>query len=121
MAQLFGNKKTSVTPSKKEDLPQAEYWINIGMKADDGTLVMLPRGIPLDTMQPLDERGNSEEWVQTTKDSNALLSFIQKAVSEMDMEHGSVEEIEDLVITIRRTKVKATAEGYVPKTFSFAK
>lgn len=52
------------------------FWLNIGFEAEDGTFISLPVGLPLDTMQKRQVRGNNPEWNALVQASNALLDYV---------------------------------------------
>ena len=55
-AKTFGN-KSNAAAATAESKPKAQYWLNIGYVANEGTedekFISLPTGIPLDTQEHL--------------------------------------------------------------------
>ena len=91
-----------------EDLPTAEYWINIGYVTEANAegnygFVSLPMGIPLDTMNEANERVNNEELRMFRGAQNDLHKQLLDAASKLKPGEDVVFETENgLGIQIRR-------------------
>lgn len=76
-AARFGakNAAASAAPSKSEDKPKSQLWINIGYPTGDPDypFVSIPVGIPLDGMEPKKIKGSNSDYNQFVAAQNALL------------------------------------------------
>lgn len=88
--------KTAATPKKRE---ASELWLNVGIDRND-KFVSLPFGLALDTMAPVEARGQNVEFVQFQKARNALLEELKELASSLAP--GEEMEIPMLVVKIRR-------------------
>ncbi|QIG76539.1 RNA polymerase RNAP1 subunit A protein [Rhizobium phage RHph_I1_6] len=108
MALTFNAPQTSRSNNNQtQERPRTEYWLNIGIEAQDGTFVALPNGLPLDTMEPRVIRGSNEEWNALQAASNSLLAMILEQVKELAP--GQEEVINGLSIQVKRVKADAGA------------
>lgn len=91
-----------------DDLPTAEYWINIGYVTEPNAegnygFVSLPMGIPLDTMNEANERVNNEELREFRGAQNDLHKQLLDAASKLKPGEDTIFEAEGgLAIQIRR-------------------
>lgn len=91
-----------------DDLPTAEYWINIGYVTEPNAegnygFVSLPMGIPLDTMNEANERVNNEELREFRGAQNDLHKQLLDAASKLKPGEDTILEAEGgLAIQIRR-------------------
>lgn len=103
--KLAGQTETQAPAGEKKT---AKLWLNVGMTIPmpqkDGTVVdtfvSLPLGIPLDTIDAMEARGNSTEWHHMVQAKNWLLSELQNVAGAL--EPGKHETIEGLEIQLRR-------------------
>lgn len=84
------------TPSNER--PKAKLWLNIGYDIN-GKFINLPVGLPIDTMEAADVRGQNEDWIKQRTAQNELLKALQA--------HGAAlapgqEEIVTLTVKLRR-------------------
>jgi hypothetical protein len=105
MALTFNAPATRNAPAAREERPQTQYWLNIGIVAQDGTFVALPNGLPLDTMEHRLIRGSNAEWNALQSASNSLLDMILESVKVLNP--GQEEVIEGLSIQVKRIKADA--------------
>lgn len=87
-------------PTNNSDRPKAKLWLNIGYEVN-GKFVNLPVGIPLDTMEPVQARGQNADWVQFQTARNELLKALQAAGDQL--EPGAEMVIPTLEIRVRHT------------------
>src|SRR5262245_60032119 len=59
-----------------EPKPKAKTWLNVGYMAN-GRFINLPLGLPIDTMEAADVRGQNQEFVAQRNAQNALLKWAQ--------------------------------------------
>jgi hypothetical protein len=91
---------TTSRNTNNSDRPKAKLWLNIGYELN-GKFVNLPIGMPVDTMEHAEVRGQNQDWIKFQTARNALLDAL-KALGA-DLEPGGVTEIPNLVIQLRRT------------------
>jgi hypothetical protein len=105
MALTFNGPATRNAAPAREERPQTQYWLNIGIVANDGTFVALPNGLPLDTMEKRTIRGSNQEWNALQSASNSLLDMILEQVKVLNP--GQEEVIDGLSIQVKRIKTDA--------------
>lgn len=105
MALSFNAQPAARTSNAREERPKTEYWINLGIVANDGTFVGLPVGLPLDTMAKREIRGSNQEWNALTSASNSLLDMLLEQIKELAP--GQEELIDGLHIQVKRVKAEA--------------
>lgn len=115
------NTNNSSTPfaglANPTNKPKAKIWINVGYEAGEGEnarFISLPFGIPVDTMDKLDVRGQNEEWVKQRIAQNQLLEALQEMGASFDP--GREEEL-NLKIRIRRVNEELAVD---PDTNEFS-
>ena len=108
---------TRTTAKGDEERRQSKLWVNLGYKNADGTFVNLPVGIPIDTMELLAVRGQSEDWVKLTHERNMLIKQLQ-AIGD-DMEPGQ-EQMLPLEVQLRRVGNELEIDGDVMKEMAEA-
>lgn len=91
--------KTPRLFGQQGDRPRAKLWLNVGYEVN-GKFVNLPVGIPLDTMEPAEIKGQNKDWVAFQSARNGLLKALVEAGSKM--EPGAAAELPQLTIQIRR-------------------
>jgi hypothetical protein len=106
MAFVFGSNETSA-PASKAERRKAKIWLNIGYQKGD-KFVNLPVGIPVDTTEHLEIRGQNEDWNKFQSARNAFLDALVKM--GMSLEAGGEEVIEGLTIKIKHVAEAATVE-----------
>ena len=90
--------------------PEAQFWMNIGIVQGD-EFISLPKGLPLDTMEPEAIRGG-DEFRRICANKNALLDQLLAAI---DGELQPGEEIAvPLTVVIRRLKPKGEVAAAAP-------
>lgn len=106
VAQLSAANKTSTagnsnrtTAKGDEERRQSKLWVNIGFHNAEGKFVNLPVGIPIDTMELIPVRGQSEDWVRLTHERNTLIKMLQKHGDTME---PGQEEMMPLQVQLRR-------------------
>ncbi|QIG70474.1 RNA polymerase RNAP1 subunit A protein [Rhizobium phage RHph_N38] len=108
MALTFGNPQAQRSNNNQtQERQKTEYWLNIGIVAQDGTFVALPNGLPLDTMEKRVIRGSNEEWNALQAASNSLLDMLLEQIKELAP--GQEEVIDGLSIQVKRIKADAGA------------
>ncbi|QIG67716.1 RNA polymerase RNAP1 subunit A protein [Rhizobium phage RHph_Y38] len=107
MGLTFNAPATRPAAAQAQERPKTEYWLNIGIVAQDGTFVALPVGLPLDTMEKRVIRGSNQEWNALQSASNSLLDMLLEQVKELSA--GQEEVIEGLSIQVKRVKADAGA------------
>ena len=105
------------TAKGDEERRQSKLWVNLGCKNADGKFVNLPVGIPIDTMELLAVRGQSEDWVKLTHERNMLIKQLQ-AIGD-DMEPGQ-EQMLPLEVQLRRVGNELEIDGDVMKEMAEA-
>ena len=117
-AKTFG--KTATNAASTEARPKAQYWLNIGYVANEGTedakFISLPTGIPLDTQEPLPTNSSNEDFRAMRSAQNDLLE--QLIEFAQGLEPGA-EGIIQLQVQLRR--VKAPAEEIKPDENKYAR
>ena len=108
---------TRTTAKGDEERRQSKLWVNLGYKNADGKFVNLPVGIPIDTMELLAVRGQSEDWVKLTHERNMLIKQLQ-AIGD-DMEPGQ-EQMLPLEVQLRRVGNEREIDGDVMKEMAEA-
>lgn len=82
---VFGSSRSQANDSSNSELPQAEFWMNIGYSVGEGEderFVSLPTGIALDTMRPVKANGNGE-FAQFRAAQNNLREQILEAAAKL--------------------------------------
>lgn len=107
----FSFGKTDATKSNvAAEKPKAQFWLNLGYVANEGTedekFISLPTGIALDTQEPLQITGNSEDFRAMRSAQNDLLE--QLIEYAQNLEPGE-EGIIQLQVQLRRVKAPAEA------------
>lgn len=102
-AKTFG--KTSASNSASESKPKAQFWLNIGYVANEGTedekFISLPTGIPLDTQEHLPTNSSNADFRALRCAQNDLLDQLLDFAK--DLEPGA-EGIIQLQVQLRRVK-----------------
>lgn len=98
---------TRTTRPAAQDRPQAKVWMNIGYKVGD-KFVNLPLGLAVDTMEPVEARGQNQEWLQLQAARNELLKAIQEAGDKLAP--GEAMEL-PLVVEIRHVNEQQTIDS----------
>lgn len=78
---VFGARNTQATEGR-EDLPQAEFWANLGYvhgEGDNAKFISLPVGIALDTMKRNNVRNQSEFSRQMAASNDLLDQLLTEA------------------------------------------
>lgn len=116
----FGKTNTASNSAAKADKPKAQFWLNIGYVANEGTedakFISLPTGIPLDTQEPLPTNSSNEDFRAMRSAQNDLLE--QLVEFAQGLEPGA-EGIIQLQVQLRR--VKAPAEDIKPDENKYAR
>ncbi|MCF8861620.1 hypothetical protein KIP58_21790 [Xanthomonas campestris pv. campestris] len=97
----------SAANGSQQDRPVAQTWMNIGYEAN-GQFVNLPLGLAIDTMEPINIRGQNEEFVALQTARNELLKEIQELGDKL--EPGAVLTL-PLTIQIRRVNDKVVVDS----------
>lgn len=102
-AKTFG--KTAASNSASESKPKAQFWLNIGYVANEGTedekFISLPTGIPLDTQEHLPTNSSNADFRALRCAQNDLLDQLLDFAK--DLEPGA-EGIIQLQVQLRRVK-----------------
>lgn len=64
-------------PSDPANRPKAKVWLNVGYEAG-GKFINLPIGLPVDTMDAADVRGQNVDWIKQRTAQNTLLEHLKK-------------------------------------------
>jgi hypothetical protein len=91
------NTSSTTRRTNTDTREQAKVWLNVGFEVD-GKFVNLPLGLAIDTMEPVQVRGQNQEWLELQTARNELLQAIQEAGAEL--EPGQEREL-PLVVRIR--------------------
>lgn len=109
----FGQSAKSETTTAKADKPKAQFWLNIGYTANEGTedekFISLPTGIPLDTQEALPTNSSNEDFRAMRCAQNDLLEQLTAFAEKLE---PGAEGIIQLQVQLRR--VKAPAEDIKP-------
>lgn len=108
MGILDFNTKDTNTSNKRQpfgnlsnvsgDRPKARLWLNVGYDKA-GKFINLPIGMPIDTMEPVEPRGQNEDWIKQQNARNELLKTLQALGASFAP--GQEQEIK-LTIKLRR-------------------
>ncbi len=93
------NAPTARSRTARDDRPKAKVWLNIGYQAGD-KFITLPVGLPIDTMEPVEVRGQNEDWIKQQNARNGLLEMLQQAGASLE---AGEEKTVNLTIQLRRT------------------
>lgn len=88
-----------MTGVNQGDRPKAMIWLNLGYEIN-GKFVNLPIGIPVDTMEPAEARGQNVDWVKFQTSRNELLKALQGIGATLAPGEETV--VPNLVIKLRR-------------------
>ena len=103
----FGQSNAAATTAKV-DKPKAQFWLNIGYVANEGSddekFISLPTGIPLDTQEPLPTNSSNADFRAMRCAQNDLLE--QLIEYAQNLEPGE-EGIINLQVQLRRVKAEA--------------
>ncbi|WYA83904.1 RNA polymerase subunit A [Escherichia phage HK2] len=103
----FGQFNAAATTAKT-DKPKAQFWLNIGYVANEGSddekFISLPTGIPLDTQEPLPTNSSNADFRAMRCAQNDLLE--QLIAYAQNLEPGE-EGIINLQVQLRRVKAEA--------------
>ena len=115
----FGQSAKSETTAKA-DKPKAQFWLNIGYTANEGTedekFISLPTGIPLDTQEALPTNSSNEDFRAMRCAQNDLLEQLTAFAEKLE---PGAEGIIQLQVQLRR--VKAPAEDIKPDENKYAR
>lgn len=116
----FGKANTASNSAAKADKPKAQFWLNIGYVANEGTedakFISLPTGIPLDTQEPLPTNSSNEDFRAMRSAQNDLLAQLIEFADGLE---PGAEGIIQLQVQLRR--VKAPAEDIKPDANKYAR
>lgn len=105
----FGQSNAAATTATtaKTDKPKAQFWLNIGYVANEGSddekFISLPTGIPLDTQEPLPTNSSNADFRAMRCAQNDLLE--QLIAYAQNLEPGE-EGIINLQVQLRRVKAQ---------------
>lgn len=103
----FG-KTAAASSSAKAEKPKAQYWLNIGYVANEGTddakFISLPTGIPLDTQEALPTNSSNEDFRAMRCAQNDLLEQLLEFAEGLE---PGAEGIIQLQVQLRRVKAPA--------------
>lgn len=109
----FGKSNAAASSANKESKPKAQFWLNIGYTANEGTaeekFISLPTGIPLDTQEALATNSSNEDFRAMRCAQNDLLEQLTAFAEKLE---PGQEGIIQLQVQLRR--VKAVAEDIKP-------
>lgn len=104
----FGQSNAAATTETKTAKPKAQFWLNIGYVANEGSedekFISLPTGIPLDTQEPLPTNSSNADFRAMRCAQNDLLE--QLIEYAQNLEPGE-EGIINLQVQLRRVKAEA--------------
>lgn len=90
------------------DWKPSQFWLNVGVRAEDGTLLQLPLGIPLDDLKakpiPSVSRDGDPSFRHQRVAEAALVETLQEMLATL--EPGETLPVEGLAGEIRRVKDK---------------
>lgn len=112
--KTFGNRSTERTNTNNSDKPKTQVWLNFGYVAAEGTeqerFVSLPVGIPLDTTEAIQIRGQNTEHNMFTAARNDLLKQFQELGESLEPGDFHLIRMEgDLAVQIRRIDAEHAA------------
>ena len=106
----FGQSNAAATTETKTAKPKAQFWLNIGYIANEGSddekFISLPTGIPLDTQEPLPTNSSNADFRAMRCAQNDLLE--QLIEYAQNLEPGE-EGIINLQVQLRRVKAQEEA------------
>ena len=102
------NGRTRPVDANGNPLPQAKLWLNVGYMAGD-RFISLPLGTPIDTMQPRELRGSSQDFLKLVTAQNKLLEGLQGMIETLNP--GDEIDLPNLIVKIRRTQGEVAVEG----------
>lgn len=106
----FGQSNVAATTEVKAAKPKAQFWLNIGYVANEGSdeekFISLPTGIPLDTQEPLPTNSSNADFRAMRCAQNDLLE--QLIEYAQNLEPGE-EGIINLQVQLRRVKAQEEA------------
>ena len=94
--------------AQASDRPKAKVWLNIGYQRGD-KFINLPIGLPVDTMDKVDVRGQNEDWIKFQTARNAFLDDLQKYGAQLEAGQEVILN-PDSMIQIRLRRVSETVE-----------
>lgn len=116
----FGKSNATSSSAAKADKPKAQFWLNIGYVANEGTedakFISLPTGIPLDTQEPLPTNSSNEDFRAMRSAQNDLLAQLIEFAEGLE---PGAEGVIQLQVQLRR--VKAPAEDIKPDENKYAR
>ena len=108
-AKTFGQASTK-TESNNGSRPKAQFWINVGYAANEGTederFISLPTGIPLDTQEHLPTNSSNEDFRAMRCAQNDLLDQLMEFAKTLE---PGQEGVISLQVQLRRVKEEAPA------------
>lgn len=84
--------------SNPSDRPKSKLWLNIGYDKN-GKFINLPLGMPIDTMEAAEVRGQNEDFIKQRTAQNELLKALQQLGSSFE---PGQEQVINLTIKLRR-------------------
>ena len=116
----FGKTNVASNSAAKADKPKAQFWLNVGYVANEGTedakFISLPTGIPLDTQEPLPTNSSNEDFRAMRCAQNDLLAQLVEFAGGLE---PGAEGVIQLQVQLRR--VKAPAEDIKPDENKYAR
>lgn len=116
----FGKTNAASNSAAKADKPKAQFWLNVGYVANEGTedakFISLPTGIPLDTQEPLPTNSSNEDFRAMRCAQNDLLAQLIEFAEGLE---PGAEGVIQLQVQLRR--VKAPAEDIKPDENKYAR
>lgn len=114
----FGQRASAkaTATADKRDLPKAQIWMNIGFVTefhnnetgeDESRFIALPQGLPIDTMEKVEERGNSDLFRAIRSAQNDLLDQIIEKGKTLQPGEEVILATGDSGLAIQLRRVKA--------------
>lgn len=103
-----------------DDKPKAQVYANIGIETNHPKypFMSLPFGVPVDTQQPKQVRGNDADFVNFTHGQNELLEWLQAEAAKL--QPGESVILTGLTVELRRSKGDTVTPATADNPFSLS-
>lgn len=109
LAALLGGAAAAAAPAEAApERAKSKVWLNVGVtipgqvdEQGNPLFVSLPIGIAIDTMKPMNARGNNKKWNELVGAKNWLLDQVQKA--GVSLEPGTHLDLSNLTCRLQHT------------------
>lgn len=110
--------------TNKRDLPKSQIWMNIGYsqtfhnpetEKDEVRFISLPQGMPIDTMESLEEKGSSDLFRAMRAAQNNLLDQIKAKGASLQPGEEAIIAVGENGLAIQLRRVKAEQAAIAPE------